>query len=387
MLFFVILSYDKLVKKLLLSLLITLFLSSLIFFIPKNAYAACPSRPGIPIKIDVNGGKVTVNLLWENLNADDFSQWSTDQPSLFITIFDSSTNQRVNAVPANVPSTQKNERVQVSGQMNTGTTYVVHITDPDGIDANPPVTSTCTFEAGKAGSKTFTIDTTQVPPLAVGDDCKKSQQQTNDPAKVCPPPSLCGNLQGLQTDDGTCMVPPKDGESCRPEFQYEPGYKCPSDLKCVQFPKDSGLFVCGTDQTTNLPKTPCKTLDGGKDAKGYNAKGECTGVASGLGIDIPSDPAKLITTILSIVLSLSGGIAVILIIRAGYKLMVSQGDPEKIQESKNELTSAIAGLLFIIFSFVIIQFVTTDLLRLNDPKISATTQDSQPQIIDRGQER
>lgn len=80
--------------------------------------------------------------------------------------------------------------------------------------------------------------------------------------------------------------------------------------------------------------------------------------------EISTDPVGFVKSIFGIILSLSGGIALLLIILSGYKLMFSQGNPEKAQEAKETLTAAIVGLLFIIFSLVILQVIGVDILRI-----------------------
>lgn len=80
--------------------------------------------------------------------------------------------------------------------------------------------------------------------------------------------------------------------------------------------------------------------------------------------EISTDPAGFVKSIFGIILSLSGGVALLLIIFSGYKLMLSQGNPEKAQEAKETLTAAIVGLLFIIFSLVILQVIGVDILRI-----------------------
>lgn len=129
---------------------------------------------------------------------------------------------------------------------------------------------------------------------------------------------------------------------------------------------DGGLDGNPADipQIQNFVKTPCSDYQ--KDEKG-NSIG-CNSVFSGLGVFLPTDPLDLVPQILRVILGVAGGIVVILIIRAGYKLMFSQGNPEKVQEAKDELTSAIVGLLFIIFSFVLLQFITNDILNLESLK-------------------
>ncbi len=80
--------------------------------------------------------------------------------------------------------------------------------------------------------------------------------------------------------------------------------------------------------------------------------------------DIQTDPTGFIKSLFSIILSLAGGIAIILIMIAGYRLMSSQGNPEKVQAAREQLTSAIVGLLFIIFSVTILQIIGVDILHI-----------------------
>jgi hypothetical protein len=79
---------------------------------------------------------------------------------------------------------------------------------------------------------------------------------------------------------------------------------------------------------------------------------------------ISTDPAAFVQRIYSVVLGLAGGIALILIIIAGYKFMTSQGNPESVKAATEGLTSAVVGLLFIIFAFVILQVIGVDILQI-----------------------
>lgn len=101
------------------------------------------------------------------------------------------------------------------------------------------------------------------------------------------------------------------------------------------------------------PSPPCLSWTGG----------QCNAVASALG-NLPTDPNKFIVTIFAILLSVSGGIALLLIIKAGYQLMTSQGKPQQIQEGRDQLVAAIVGLVFLIFSFVILQLIGFDILHI-----------------------
>jgi hypothetical protein len=80
--------------------------------------------------------------------------------------------------------------------------------------------------------------------------------------------------------------------------------------------------------------------------------------------DVSTDPAGFIVKIFAILLSLSGGIALLLIIRAGYSIMTSQGKPEQLQQGREQLIAAIVGLIFLIFSFVLLQLIGIDILKI-----------------------
>ena len=97
----------------------------------------------------------------------------------------------------------------------------------------------------------------------------------------------------------------------------------------------------------------------------YDKDGACKSVLTSLSnTPIETEPGALIKAIFLVALSLAGGISVILIIAAGYKILTSNGKPEAIQAGRDQLTSALVGLLFIIFSYVIFQFIVADLLKI-----------------------
>jgi hypothetical protein len=79
---------------------------------------------------------------------------------------------------------------------------------------------------------------------------------------------------------------------------------------------------------------------------------------------ISTSAQGFVNSLMAVILSIVGGIAVILIIISGYRLMVSQGNPENIKNAKDQLTAAIVGLLFVIFSLVILQIIGVNILGL-----------------------
>ncbi|PIZ48042.1 hypothetical protein COY29_04345, partial [Candidatus Woesebacteria bacterium CG_4_10_14_0_2_um_filter_39_14] len=61
---------------------------------------------------------------------------------------------------------------------------------------------------------------------------------------------------------------------------------------------------------------------------------------------------------------IGGGIAFLLIIYAGFMIMTSAGNPERLKAGQELLTSAISGLILLIFSVVILKIIGVDILGL-----------------------
>lgn len=98
---------------------------------------------------------------------------------------------------------------------------------------------------------------------------------------------------------------------------------------------------------------------------------KCTKVDSALGA-ISTDPQGFILWLFRILLSISGGIALLAIIAAGYRYMTSQGNAEAVKAAQEQITSAIVGLLFLVFSMVMLQVIGVDIIQL--PGLKASVQ-------------
>lgn len=58
------------------------------------------------------------------------------------------------------------------------------------------------------------------------------------------------------------------------------------------------------------------------------------------------------------------GIAFLLILYAGFMIMTSSGNPERLKAGQELLTSAISGLILLIFSVFVLKFIGIDILKL-----------------------
>lgn len=128
-------------------------------------------------------------------------------------------------------------------------------------------------------------------------------------------------------------------------------------------PRGATMICSGSENPDDCARVPDpKNPPCGNDIDAN--EGRCDFVNTSLGIPINVNPAGFIRSILGILLSISGGIAILLIMYAGYKIMTSRGNPEQVQSAREILTSAIVGLIFIIFSIVILQVITVDILQI-----------------------
>lgn len=149
--------------------------------------------------------------------------------------------------------------------------------------------------------------------------------------------AVAGSPSGLYRYDSST-------NSCIPDSAGESKSECEKKI----------TTIAAATATPPPPFAPCKQR---------NADGTCEIFETGVG-DIYTDPMQFMRNILTVLLSLSGGIAMLIIIFAGYRYMTAAGDQAKLQGAKEMLTSAVVGLLFMIFSLVLLQVIGVDILHL-----------------------
>jgi hypothetical protein len=74
---------------------------------------------------------------------------------------------------------------------------------------------------------------------------------------------------------------------------------------------------------------------------------------------------ELATLFLTIGIGVGGGIALILIFYAGFLIMTSSGNPEKLKAGKELMGAAITGISMILLSGFILRFVGIEILGLD----------------------
>lgn len=119
---------------------------------------------------------------------------------------------------------------------------------------------------------------------------------------------------------------------------------------------------CGPRGAFNAGKTPLACEKVNKGDEDYEGKNEFR-CSTALGV-INTSTERFLQDILKLILGLAGGIMIIIFIINGFKLMTSQGDPEKIKEAREGIIAAVAGIFLIVLSLSILSFITVDILQI-----------------------
>lgn len=77
---------------------------------------------------------------------------------------------------------------------------------------------------------------------------------------------------------------------------------------------------------------------------------------------ITTDPQDLLGKVLGLGIGMAGGIAFLLIIFGGLQIMTSAGNPEQLNAGRELVSSAVTGLLLIIFSIFLLQFIGVNII-------------------------
>lgn len=136
---------------------------------------------------------------------------------------------------------------------------------------------------------------------------------------------------------------------------------------------DYGSPLCPVDFTMGTPGNPGKVIsqgDIGKCSGGPNCSSgksqECPSgtkpsVKTAIGC-IHTNPGDLIQDVLKFGLGIGGGLAFLMMLLGAFQMLTSAGNPETLQAGRERLTSAVIGLLFVIFAVLLLQIIGVDIL-------------------------
>ena len=179
---------------------------------------------------------------------------------------------------------------------------------------------------------------------AVGNCCNTDNQCDTSAGESCSGFPVAFNC----TSKRSCQIINKAG--CEPA--------CPSDKVCTPTNTSGGQITYGCVPRTLPPDSGPSVLDCGGGKQGLNTAVGCIP----FGDNTTSE--ALIGFILRWAIGVGGGIAFLLILYAGFQIMTSSGDPNKLKAGQELLTAAISGLIMLIFSTFILRVIGVDILKL-----------------------
>jgi len=134
---------------------------------------------------------------------------------------------------------------------------------------------------------------------------------------------------------------------------------CPSGIQCTSITPTPG-------GPTPIPQIP----ESISDLCSYTTNSACgtcinntanPGIWTAIGC-VPTTLNGFMQKILPFGMGIAGGIAFLLILIGGLQIMMSAGNPEKLNAGKELVSSAVAGLLLIVFSMFILRTIGADIL-------------------------
>ena len=114
------------------------------------------------------------------------------------------------------------------------------------------------------------------------------------------------------------------------------------------------------EATVDVSSSPKVNGPGGQNPCTTGPTGQCQ---TAIG-NISTNPQAFATKILEIATGIAGGIALILMVIGSIKVLTSSGDQQKLAGGRDMIVGAVAGLLFLIFSVLILRFIGVDILGL-----------------------
>jgi hypothetical protein len=182
----------------------------------------------------------------------------------------------------------------------------------------------------------------------------------------------CFTLSGLDKNLGQLEISIKDASGntiCSPPGLVD---VTPGDYSWLDYftamAKDAGICKYGACAVGVTSANMCDVIPTGTqehtDCVGCVQPSDTTakpGAWTAIGC-IPTDVTGLVKILLSFGMGIAGGIAFLLILLGGFQIMTSAGNPEQLEAGKELVTSAITGLLLIIFSTFILRLIGVNIL-------------------------
>lgn len=153
-------------------------------------------------------------------------------------------------------------------------------------------------------------------------------------------------------------IPELNDAACQCVPQSDPGATGPAGQNATPLPV-----------TISASASPARPTSGKGVACAPNERNPDTsikgvgGIMTAVGC-IPTNPPELVQGLLKYGILAAGVVAFLLMILGALNMITAEGNPDSINKAKERFYSAIVGLLFIIFSVLLLQIIGVDILGL-----------------------
>jgi hypothetical protein len=137
---------------------------------------------------------------------------------------------------------------------------------------------------------------------------------------------------------------------------------CPAPATCT---KDVGSLICDSRKACETAvNSACLYIsNNASDPERANCE-KCVGAWTAFGCIETGAGSSFFAKLLTIGIGIAGGIAFLMILFGGFQILISAGNPEQMNTGKEIISSAIAGLLLIVFSVFLLRLIGYDILRI-----------------------
>lgn len=125
-------------------------------------------------------------------------------------------------------------------------------------------------------------------------------------------------------------------------------------------PPSGGNSSSGTTPTgssVNATGAECKIDLGGSGG----LAGLKPGIETAIGC-IPIEPQPFIFAVLRLAIVTGGAVTLLVLIGAVFKMITSAGNPDSLKQAQEKISSAIIGILFLVFSLLLLKIIGVDIL-------------------------
>jgi hypothetical protein len=127
--------------------------------------------------------------------------------------------------------------------------------------------------------------------------------------------------------------------------------------------KDVGLLFCASRKACETKvNSACQYISNNTSDPERLKCEACAGAWTAFGCIEASNGSFFFSKVLTIGIGIGGGLAFLLILLGGFQILISAGNPEQMNAGKEMVTSAIAGLLLIVFSVFLLRLIGYNIL-------------------------